>query len=108
MGKKSAKKIGIILLYQMFTLPPLGGKVTLPPSKKGEQEIFRDVKGWNWIQNGMKLFFRNGLPKHVLDLGSRSRLASAFSGAASADFVVFRPALNQNCHVNLIYYYVRN
>ena len=29
-------------------------KVTLPPSNKGEQEIFRDVKGCNWIQNGIK------------------------------------------------------
>ena len=26
------------------TLPPEGGKVALPPSNKGEQEIFRDDK----------------------------------------------------------------
>ena len=36
---------------QMFTLPPEGGKVALPSSAKGEQEIFRDDKGCNWIQN---------------------------------------------------------
>ena len=36
------------------TLPPEGRKVTLPPSNKGEQEIFRDVKGCNWIQYGIK------------------------------------------------------
>ena len=35
-------------------LPPEGGKVALPPSNKGEQEIFRDDKGCNWIQNGIK------------------------------------------------------
>ena len=32
-----------------------GGKATLPPSNKGEQTIFRDDKGCNWIQNGIKL-----------------------------------------------------
>ena len=32
-----------------------GGKVALPPSNKGEQEIFRDDKGCNWIQNGIKI-----------------------------------------------------
>ena len=36
------------------TLHPEGRKVTLPPSNKGEQEIFRDVKGCNWIQNGIE------------------------------------------------------
>ena len=36
------------------TLPPEGGQVALPPSNKGEQEIFRDDKGCNWIQNGIK------------------------------------------------------
>ena len=45
-GEKISKK--------WFTLPPSGRKVTLPPSNKGEQEIFRDVKGCNWIQNGIK------------------------------------------------------
>ena len=36
------------------TLPPVGRKVTLPPSNKGEQDFFRDVKGCNLIQNGIK------------------------------------------------------
>ena len=31
-----------------------GGKVALPSSNKGDQEIFRDDKGSNWIQNGLK------------------------------------------------------
>jgi len=39
------------------TLLPSGDKVTLSPSNKGEQEIFRDVKGCNWIQNGIKIIF---------------------------------------------------
>ena len=36
------------------TLHPEGRKVTLPPSNKGEQEIFRDDKENNCIQNGTK------------------------------------------------------
>ena len=38
------------------TLPPEGGKVSLPPSNKGEQEIFRDDKDVNGFKNGIKLF----------------------------------------------------
>ena len=60
-GKKSAKKKFWIILPQTLhpegrkvTLHPEGRKVTLPPSNKGEQEIFRDVKGCNRIQNGIK------------------------------------------------------
>ena len=37
-----------------------GGKVALPfsnHSNKGEQEIFRDDKGCNWIQKGIKFLF---------------------------------------------------
>ena len=45
------------------TLPPEGGKVALPPSNKGEQEIFRDDKRCNWMQNGIKCFIR----KHIYD-----------------------------------------
>ena len=43
------------------TLPPEGCEVslpTLPPSNKGEQEIFRDDKGCNWIQNGIKYTYK--------------------------------------------------
>ena len=36
------------------TLPPEGAKVALPPCNKGEQEIFKDDKGCNWNQNGIK------------------------------------------------------
>ena len=39
------------------TLPLEGGKVALPPSNKGEQEIFRDDKRCNWIKNGIKAIF---------------------------------------------------
>ena len=39
------------------TLSPSGGKVALPPSNKGEQKIFRNEKGCNWIQNGIKNLF---------------------------------------------------
>ena len=42
------------LIVNKVTLPPEGGKVTLPLSNKGEKEIFRDVKGCNWIQNIIK------------------------------------------------------
>ena len=45
-----------IVLNALLYLP--GHKVTLPPSNKGEQEIFRDVKGCNWIQNGIKLIIQ--------------------------------------------------
>ena len=68
-GKKSAKKKKFWIIIppnsgesrctlhpegRKVTLHPEGRKVTLPPSNKGEQEIFRDVKGCNWIQNGIK------------------------------------------------------
>ena len=54
-GKKSEKKSGSLYCIKWFTLPPEGSKVTLPPSNKGEQEIFRDVKVCNWIKNGKKI-----------------------------------------------------
>ena len=47
------------------TLPPEGRKVTLPPSNKGEQEIFRDDKGCNRIQNGIKNLTIVTSPKHM-------------------------------------------
>ena len=66
-GKKICeKKSGSFYCIKWFTLPPSGGKVTLPPegrkvtlspSNKGEQEIFSNVKGCNWIQNGIKYIF---------------------------------------------------
>ena len=66
MGKISAKKnSGLFYCIKWFTLPPEGRKVTLPhegrkvtlpPSNKGEQQILRDVKGCNLIQNGIKLY----------------------------------------------------
>ena len=49
--KSVKKKSGSFYCIKWYTLPPEGHKVTLPPSNKGEQEIFRDVKGCNWIQN---------------------------------------------------------
>ena len=63
-GKKSVKKnSGSFFLQTLHpegrkvTLHPEGRKVTLPPSNKGEQEIFRDVKGCNRIQNGIIIIY---------------------------------------------------
>ena len=54
------------------TLPPEGRKVTLPPSNKGEQEIFRDDKGCNWIQNGINEYIH--FDKHENGVFSKTAL----------------------------------
>ena len=44
----------------------------------------------------LKLFIGNGLPRHGFDLGSRSQAAVSFSVALCTNFIIFRPAGNQD------------